>query len=84
MQNCILIGDREDLVRTTCGHSVGFRAGQPTEIPNIPAVLKACLDRGHKRLVVEEAAPEPVAEPEPEPEIKPAAVVRGRPKKTDA
>jgi hypothetical protein len=84
MQNCILIGDRTEVVATVYGHSIGFRKGEPTDVPNIPAVLKACLDRGHKRLVVEEAAPEPVVEPEPEPETKPAAVVRGRPKKADA
>lgn len=81
MQNCVLIGDRNDLVRTPYGHSVGFRKGEPTEIPNIPAVIKACLDRGHKRQV--ETAQEVLEEsPEPEHELE-APAKRGRPKRVD-
>jgi len=79
MQNCVLIGDRDDLVRTPYGHSIGFRKGEPTETPNIPAVVKACLDRGHKRQV--EAAQAFLEDPvEPGPE---ASAKRGRPRKVD-
>jgi len=79
MQNCVLIGDRDDIVRTAYGHSVGFRKGEPTEVPNVPAVIKACLDRGHKRQV--ETAQEFLEESvEPEPG---APAKRGRPRKVD-
>ena len=77
----VMIGDREEVVRTAFGHSIGFRKGEPTEIPDIPAVIKACLDRGHKRQVetAQEFLEESV-ELEPEPE---APAKRGRPRKVD-
>ena len=80
MQNCVLIGDRNDLVLTPYGHSVGFRKDEPTQVPNIPAVIKACLDRGHKRQVeiAQEFLEESVV-PEPE-----APAKRGRPRKVDS
>lgn len=57
----IMIGNRDDLVRTTTGHSVGFKTGEERFVPNIPALVKACVERGH--VVKKEVKAAPAAAP---------------------
>jgi hypothetical protein len=43
----ILIGNRDDVVRTTTGHTVSFKAGEETFVPDNNVVVKSCIERGH-------------------------------------
>jgi len=78
----VFIGHRDDVVTTTLGHTVRFYKGKETFVPEIPTVIKACLDRGHAEKVVEakvEVEPAPIPEPAPVEEVKPTPRVgRGR------
>ena len=58
----VLIGQRDDVVRTLAGHVVGFREGKETFVPDNQSVIKACVERGHS--IKKEEAPK-VAEPAP-------------------
>ena len=55
-----MIGNRDDVVRTTAGHTVAFKAGEETFVPDITAVVKACHERGHV-LKKDTPAPAPAA-----------------------
>lgn len=54
----VLIGNRTDVVRSALGHAIGFEKGKEVQVPDIPDLIRACLERGH---VVKEvkSAPKP-------------------------
>ena len=66
----ILIGNREDVVASLSGHTVGFKAGEETFVPDIPTLIKACVERGH--VVKKDSAPAAKAEPAPAEPAEPA------------
>lgn len=53
----IMIGNRDDIVRTKAGYAVGFKAGQETYVVDDPYVIKECTDRGHTVKKEAKAAP---------------------------
>lgn len=62
----VMIGNRDDIVRTTTGHTIVFKKGKPTRLPNNPDVAKACADRGHAiEVKAKPAPPQPVKASEP-------------------
>jgi hypothetical protein len=64
----LMTGNRDDVVRTKAGHSVAFKAGQDTFVPDMNDVVKECTARGHtlkkgeKEVVSTPATTEPVVE----------------------
>lgn len=56
----IMIGNRDDLVTTTAGHSIAFKAGEESFVPDVNEVVKACEARGHS---VKKSAPAPTPAP---------------------
>jgi len=61
----ILIGNRKDVVKSLSGHVAGFEAGKETFVPNIPAFIKECTNRGHVIKKDEPAKPAPAPAPAP-------------------
>lgn len=68
----IMTGDRDDVVRSTYGHTIGFKKGENVFVP--PILEQACLDRGH-RLAMRSA---PMEEPQVTEEAKPPTKRRVR------
>lgn len=46
----VLIGARDDTVRTLFGHVLRFTAGEETVVPNHRRIVAECLARGHTRV----------------------------------
>lgn len=63
-----LIGQRDDVVRTTFGHTLGFKTGKPTFVPD--AALDTCLERGHSLAKADEPAPAQAVTPAPVAEVE--------------
>jgi hypothetical protein len=55
----IMLGNRNDVVRTTAGHTVAFSTGEETFVPDNNAVVKACIERGHTLKKEDPTAKEP-------------------------
>ena len=72
----VLIPNRDDRVSTTAGHTIIFEVGVEKFVPDIPAVVRACTERGHvvKR---EEKAPKAAA---PKPSAKASAGAAASPR----
>ena len=66
----LMIGNRDDVVRTTHGHVIWFHEGAEKLVPDIDEVVSQCLSRGHvlaqKVKAKPVAAKVEVAEPEVE------------------
>ena len=43
-------GNRDDVVRTLTGHMIKFEEGEIKWIPDVPALVKACAERGHVKV----------------------------------
>lgn len=66
----LMTGNRDDIVRTKAGHSISFKAGEDTFVPDINEVVKDCIERGHslkqeKTPVASKPAPTPVVDADP-------------------
>lgn len=61
----VMIGNRNDVVRTTSGHTVAFSTGEETFVPENNSVVKACIERGHTLKKEEPAKAEPKPAPAP-------------------
>lgn len=55
----ILIGNRSEVVHSTSGHSIRFEEGKESYVPDIPALVAQCKDRGHMPKKVERVKPAP-------------------------
>lgn len=76
----ILVGNRADIVRSATGHAIRFQMGVEVRVPDIPNLIKQCVERGHvvktaKAEVQEDASKEePKVVPKAAPKVtKPVA-----------
>jgi hypothetical protein len=43
----VMIGNRDEVVRTKAGHAIRFTAGEETHVPDDQYIIKVCSESGH-------------------------------------
>lgn len=67
-----MIGNRDDWVPTLQSYMVQFKEGKETYVPENEAVIKECLQRGHKLATAEPKGQPESRDPAVKPAVKPA------------